>query len=383
MRGGIFHDCARSQLSFAVTAADIKTIGIVGAGQLGRMLALAGYPLRLKFIFLDKSTDAPGAQVGEILLGEFGDAQKIAALAARVDLLTYDVENVPVAALAGLPKDKPFLPPVAALAAGQDRLSEKQLFGQLKIPTPKYRSVDGMPDLEEAMHAIGYPAVLKTRRLGYDGRGQRFIRSPAELGSAFNALGGVSLILEEFIEFEREVSLIGVRNRRGDLRFYPLTENRHRDGILRLSLAPCPDRKLQARAQLYVKRILQHFDYAGVLAVEFFVKDGRLLANETAPRVHNSGHWTIEGAVTSQFENHVRAILGLPLGDTSATGYSAMVNFIGAMPPLDTVLKIPGVHYHDYGKQPRPGRKLGHATLVCKTRKQLLTRLKKFPGLDV
>ncbi|MGH8280897.1 MAG: 5-(carboxyamino)imidazole ribonucleotide synthase [Gammaproteobacteria bacterium] len=364
------------------TATAVKTIGIVGAGQLGRMLALAGYPLGLKFLFLDKTADAPGAQVGEILLGEFSDAQKIAALAARVDLLTYDVENVPVAALAGLPKDKPFLPPVAALAAGQDRLSEKQLFGQLKIPTPRYRGVDTMADLEEAMHAIGYPAVLKTRRLGYDGRGQRFVRSPAELGSAFNALGGVPLILEEFIEFEREVSLIGVRNRHGDLRFYPLSENRHRDGILRLSLAPYPDRKLQTRAQLYVKRILQHFDYAGVLAVEFFVNNGRLLANETAPRVHNSGHWTIEGAVTSQFENHVRAILNLPLGDTSAIGHSAMVNFIGALPPLDTVLKIPGVHYHNYGKEARPGRKLGHTTLVCQTRKDLLARLKNFPGLD-
>lgn len=364
------------------SVASAKTIGIVGAGQLGRMLALAGYSLGLKFVFLDQSTEAPGAQVGDILIGEFSDAQKINALAARVDLLTYDVENVPVASLAGLPKDKPFLPPIAALAAGQDRLSEKQLFQKLKIPTPKYRTVDSMPDLEQAIQSIGYPAVLKTRRLGYDGRGQRLIRSPAELGSAFNALGGVPLILEDFIEFEREVSLIGVRNHRGDMRFYPLAENRHFEGILRLSLAPFPDKKLQARAQLYLKRILQHFDYAGVLTVEFFVKHGQLIANETAPRVHNSGHWTIEGAVTSQFENHLRAILNLPLGDTAALGQSAMVNFIGTLPPLDQVLGIPGAHYHDYGKQARPGRKLGHATLVCKTRKEILNRLRNFPGLD-
>ena len=359
-----------------------KTIGIVGAGQLGRMLALAGYPLGLRFAFLDQSADTPGAQVGRIVLGEFSDAHKIAELAAGVDLLTYDVENVPVAALSGLPKGKPFLPPVAALAAGQDRLSEKQLFQKLKIPTPKYRTVDSMPDLEQAIQTIGYPAVLKTRRLGYDGRGQRVIRSPAELGSAFNALGSAPLILEQFIEFEREVSLIAVRNRRGDMRFYPLSENRHRDGILRMSLAPYPDKKLQTRAQLYLKRILQHFDYAGVLTVEFFVKHGRLIANETAPRVHNSGHWTIEGAVTSQFENHLRAILDLPLGDTSAVGYAAMVNFIGELPPLDSVLAVPGAHYHDYGKQARPGRKLGHASVVCQTRKQLLTRLKNFPGMD-
>ena len=366
----------------AASVTTAKTIGIVGAGQLGRMLALAGYPQGLKFAFLDQSTDAPGAQVGRILLGEFSDAHKIAELAAGVDLLTYDVENVPVAALSELPKDKPFLPPVAALAAGQDRLSEKQLFQKLKIPTPKYRTVDSMPDLEQAIQAIGYPAVLKTRRLGYDGRGQRLIRSPAELGSAFNALGSAPLILEQYIEFEREVSLIGMRNRRGDMRFYPISENRHRDGILRLSLAPYPDMKLQALAQRYLKRILQHFDYAGVLTVEFFVKHGKLIANETAPRVHNSGHWTIEGAVTSQFENHLRAILDLPLGDTAALGHCAMVNFIGELPPLNSVLAVPGAHYHDYGKQARPGRKLGHATLVCKTRRELLARLKNFPGLD-
>lgn len=358
-----------------------KKIGIVGAGQLGRMLALSGYPLGLEFVFLDKSANAPGAQVGDIMLGEFSDARKIAELAAQVDMLTYDVENVPVSALSKL-AGKPFLPPIAALAAGQDRLSEKNLFRQLGIPTTEFSAVESMPDLEQAIQQIGYPAVLKTRRLGYDGRGQRVIRSPAELGSAFNALSGVPLILEEFIAFEREVSLIGVRNRRGDSVFYPLSENRHRDGILRLSIAPYPDRKLQALAQRHMQRILKHFDYAGVLTIEFFVKNGRLIANETAPRVHNSGHWTIEGAVTSQFENHVRAILDLPLGDISPLGYAAMVNFIGEMPPVSEVLKIPGAHYHDYGKEARPNRKLGHATLVCKTRRELLARLKRFPGLN-
>ena len=299
-----------------------------------------------------------------------------------MDILTYDVENVAVEALGDIPKNTIFLPPVAALAAGQDRLSEKQLFQTLKIPTAKYRSVDSMPDLEEAIHAIGYPAVLKTRRLGYDGRGQRIIYSPAELGSAFNALGGVPLILEEFIDFTREVSIIGVRNRSGQTAFYALTENRHRDGILRLSIAPYPDRKLQSLAQKHARRVMQHFNYAGVLTLEFFVKQGKLIANETAPRVHNSGHWTIEGAVTSQFENHLRAILDLPLGDTSPVGCSAMINFIGELPPLADILRISGAHYHDYGKQPRPARKLGHVTLVCKTRKELLMRLKKLPGLN-
>ncbi|HVA54310.1 MAG TPA: 5-(carboxyamino)imidazole ribonucleotide synthase [Gammaproteobacteria bacterium] len=362
--------------------APVKTIGIVGAGQLGRMLALGGYPLGLKFVFLDKSCDTPGGQVGRVILGEFNDPAKLAELAACVDILTYDVENVPVEALGDIPKNKIFLPPVMALATGQDRLSEKELFQVLRIPTARYRAVDSMPDLEEAIHTIGYPAVLKTRRLGYDGRGQRIIHSPAELGSAFNALGGVPLILEEFIDFTGEVSIIGVRSRSSQNAFYALTENQHRDGILRLSIAPCPDKKLQSLAQKYAHRVMQHFDYAGVFTLEFFVKQGRLIANETAPRVHNSGHWTIEGAVTSQFENHLRAILGLPLGDTSSLGYSAMVNFIGAIPAVESVLKIPGTHYHDYGKQPRAARKLGHCTVVRRTRKELLMALKKIPGLD-
>lgn len=360
------------------------SVGIIGAGQLGRMLALAGYPLGLQSVMLADNAAAPGAQVAEVLIGELDDAAQIAALAERVDVLTYEIENVPVAALAKLSKDTRLRPPVAALTTGQDRLLEKQMFNTLRIPTTKFRTVDSMNDLEAAVQAIGYPAMLKTRKLGYDGHGQRVIHSPGDLGSAFNVLGGVPLILEEFIHFDREVSLVSVRRVNGDIAFYPLTENHHRDGILRLSLAPCPNHiKLQATAERYLKRILQHLGYTGVLTVEFFVKSGRLYANETAPRVHNSGHWTIDGAVTSQFENHLRAILDLPLGSTAAHGYSAMINFIGEMPALQSVLKIPGVHYHDYGKAPRSNRKLGHATLVCKTRKELTARLKNFPGLSL
>lgn len=364
-------------------ARDANTVGIIGAGQLGRMLALAGYPLGVQSLVLAKSSTAPAAQVAGSIIGELDDAQKIAELAARVDVLTYEIENVPASALARLPKNTLLRPPVTALTVGQDRLLEKELFGSLKIPTTRYRAVDSMLDLEHAIQEIGYPAMLKTRKLGYDGRGQRVIHSPGELGSAFNVLGGVPLILEEFIEFEREVSLVSVRNVHGDTAFYPLTENRHREGILRLSLAPCHDCKLQVAAERHLKRILQYFNYAGVFTVEFFVRNGRLLANETAPRVHNSGHWTIEGAVTSQFENHLRAILDLPLGSTAPLGYSAMVNFIGEQPPAKAVLKIPGAHYHHYGKEPRPNRKLGHATLVCPTRRELTARLKNFPGLGI
>jgi 5-(carboxyamino)imidazole ribonucleotide synthase len=342
-------------------------IGIIGAGQLGRMLALAGYPLGQRFVFLDHSPEAPGGQVGQIICGEFGDPQRLAELAARVDVLTYDVENVPAEAVAEIARRTPFLPPPAALAAGQDRLSEKRLFEQLGIPSPDYHTVDRRPQLEAAVAALGMPCVLKTRRLGYDGRGQHVLRAAADVGVAWTKLGGVPLILERFVHFEREVSIIGVRSTKGEVAHYPLTENTHADGILVRSQAPYEASALERTARDYLCRLLEHFDYAGVLTLEMFVADGRLIANEIAPRVHNSGHWTIEGAVTSQFENHVRAILGLPLGDTRPLGHSVMLNLIGRMPRLDAILRVRGAHYHDYGKTPRPGRKLGHCTVVAAT----------------
>lgn len=349
----------------------MRKIGIIGAGQLGRMLALSGYPLGLRFTFLDKSADAPGGQVGDIILGAFDDPAKLAELAAAVDVLTFDVENVPAAPLRAIVADTPFNPPLDALATAQDRLHEKNLFRELGIATPAFAAVDSLADLRQAVATIGLPAVLKTRRLGYDGKGQRVLRNPADIEAAFAALGGVPLILEGFVEFEREVSVIAVRATTGEEAFYPLAENTHRDGILRYSVAPFSAPALQRQAEQHATALLRHFDYAGVLTIEFFVKDGVLMANEIAPRVHNSGHWTIEGAATSQFENHIRAILGLPLGDTSARGHAAMVNFIGKMPRVASVLAIPGAHHHDYGKTPRPGRKLGHATLTADSAEQV------------
>jgi len=340
-------------------------IGIIGAGQLGRMLALAGYPLGLRFVFLDQSADAPGAQVGRILPGAFDDPAKLAALANEVDVITFDVENVPVEAVREIAQRRPFLPPVDALGASQDRLHEKTLFGSLKIPTPAFAAVDSLQDLRAAAQRIGIPGVLKTRRLGYDGRGQFYIRSENDLDAAWEALGSVALIYEGFVNFSREVSIIGVRSTRGEVRCYPLSANTHSAGILRYSTAPYTNAALQKQAETYLKRILKHFDYAGVLTIEFFVQRGRLIANEMAPRVHNSGHWTIEGAETSQFENHVRAILGLPLGSTRPIGHSAMLNFIGVIPELANILRVPGVHFHSYGKEPRPNRKLGHCTITA------------------
>lgn len=355
-------------------------IGIIGAGQLGRMLALSGYPLGLRFVFLDSSSDAPGAQVGRIIQGAFDDPQKLSELADEVDVVTFDVENVPVHAVDTIASRKPFYPQVTALGASQDRLTEKTLFRELKVPTPEFAAVDSLSDLVHATQRIGMPGVLKTRRLGYDGRGQYVVRSAADIELAWQTLGSVPLIYEAFVNFSREVSIIGVRSTRGEVRCYPISANTHANGILRHSIAPYRNSALQKQAETYLKRVFKQFDYVGILTIEFFVKNGKLIANEMAPRVHNSGHWTIEGAATSQFENHIRAILGLPLGDTRALGHAAMVNFIGEMPTPEQILSIPGVHYHSYGKEPRPNRKLGHCTVTAASataRDKALTKLLK------
>jgi 5-(carboxyamino)imidazole ribonucleotide synthase len=340
-------------------------VGIIGAGQLGRMLALAGYPLGLRFVFVDQSPDAPGGQVGQIITGAFDDADALGQLADCTDVITFDVENVPVEAVREIAERTRFLPPVAALESAQDRFVEKSLFGELGIPTPRFERVDDRAGLDGALAKIGLPAVLKTRRLGYDGRGQAFLRSAADVDAAWDRFGDRPLILEAFVPFEREVSIIGVRSVSGETRCYPLSENVHEDGILRYSRSPLADPGLQEAAEAHIGVMMDHLGYAGVLTIEFFVHENRLLANEMAPRVHNSGHWTIEGAVTSQFENHIRAILDLPLGETASRGHAGMVNFLGELPPLPAVLEIPGAHFHGYGKTPRPQRKLGHCTVVA------------------
>lgn len=345
------------------------TVGIVGAGQLGRMLALAGYPLGLDFVLLDPSARPPAAALAPHLHGSFEDARLLRELARRSEVITFDWENVSVTALRALKRDVRICPPLAALAASQDRASEKRLFERLKIPTTRWRAVASRQQLERAVREIGLPGVLKTRRLGYDGKGQAAVKNAADVERAWLKLGGVPLLYEERIAFTHEVSIIGARSARGEIAVYPLNGNVHWQGILRLTRAPYGPSSWQRLANRYLSRVLEHFSYVGILAIEFFVLRGRLVANEMAPRVHNSGHWTIEGAVTSQFENHLRAILGLPLGSTRALGYSAMVNFIGHMPPANELLGFQGLHLHDYAKVARPGRKLGHCTLVARTRR--------------
>ena len=343
------------------------TVGIVGGGQLGRMLALAGYPLGLDFLFLDRSATVPAAAVAPVLVGEFTDRTLLRQLARRSTVLSFDWENISVATLRAATRGlrTPLAPPLRALATGQDRLKEKRLFERLGIPTTRYAAVDSRSGLQRACARIGLPGVLKTRRLGYDGKGQCMVRDQAGLLNAWGSLGGGELLYEEFVPYEFEVSALGARARDGSEALYPLTRNWHLDGILRLSVAPWPGPSLERQARRYLRAVLREFGYVGVLAIEFFVLNGRLIANELAPRVHNSGHWTIEGAVTSQFENHLRAVAGLPLGNAAAVGHAAMINFIGRMPPAGDVLSRPGVHLHDYGKAARPGRKLGHCTLVA------------------
>ena len=339
-------------------------VGIVGAGQLGQMLALAGFPIGVRCRFLDRSGDAPGAQVAPILVGDLEDPARLAELAGSSDVLTFDWENISGSALKPLEKLTAIRPGPAALQTSQDRLLEKALFGRLKIPVAAHAAVDSREQLVQATRKIGIPGVLKTRRLGYDGKGQFVLRDKSRIDEAWAAIGASGLIYEKFQEFSREVSLIGARSATGRTVFYPLAANTHRDGILRYSTAPYRNARLERRAREYLSRVMNALAYVGVLTLEFFVVNGRLIANEMAPRVHNSGHWTIEGCVTSQFENHLRAICDLPLGSTRALGHAAMINFLGEIPDRGRLMEIEGLAFHDYGKQSRPGRKLGHCTIV-------------------
>jgi len=319
-------------------------VGCIGGGQLGRMLGLAGLPLGLRFRFLDPSPTAPAADVGELVVGAFDDPRALARLAAGVDVVTYEFENVAVASAAQVGA----LPPPRALELGQDRLVEKELFQRLGIPSARFGS----------LAETGLPAIVKARRLGYDGKGQRRVEVAGVVGE--------DELAEELVAFDRELSILGVRGHDGETRFWPVAENTHRDGILRVSRAPAPTVQAvqQAEAEELAGRLLDDLGYVGVIALELFDVGGTLLANEFAPRVHNTGHWTIEGAVTSQFENHLRAILGLPLGSTGAIAPSVMINLIGGAPPTAQLLELPGAHLHLYGKEPRTGRKVGHLTLV-------------------
>ena len=338
-------------------------IGIIGAGQLGQMLGFAARELGHECYFLDPSRSPPARRAGPVIQAPFDDRVALSILAEKCDVLTYEFENVPVEALEDIADKAPIYPPLEALRLAQDRLTEKQLFERLGIPLPGYHVVDSADDLRAAAGAIGLPLVLKTRRFGYDGKGQCIVQDEGQVEAAWQELGGRPLIAEQWVEFDYEVSAIGVRGVDGRTAAYSLTRNEHADGILRVSRAPVGDAGLTAAGTAYLERILEALDYVGVLALEMFVVGSELLANEFAPRVHNSGHWTIEGAATSQFANHILAITGREPGTTANTGHAGMVNLIGEIPAAARQLG-PAV-LHDYGKSARPGRKLGHITVVA------------------
>jgi 5-(carboxyamino)imidazole ribonucleotide synthase len=331
-------------------------IGVLGAGQLALMLAEAAAGLSVEVVCAGQPGDCAGA-VAPVVTVDLNDTAEVAAFAAQVDLVTIESENIDAAVLEGLN----LYPNARAVGIAQDRLMEKRFFAECGIGTAPFAPVSSLEELETAMELTGLPAILKTRRMGYDGKGQVRLRERGEAAAAWEEIGGVACILEGMVAFEAEVSLIAARGREGEIVFYPLIRNHHRDGILRTSIAPYIDPALQAEADKYMRTLLERMEYVGVLAVEFFVVDGRLLANEMAPRVHNSGHWTIEGAASSQFENHLRAIAGMELGSTESKP-TVMLNCIGTMPTLSETLEFPMIARHDYGKESRVGRKVGHLT---------------------
>jgi 5-(carboxyamino)imidazole ribonucleotide synthase len=349
-------------------------VGVLGAGQLARMLALTAHPLGIRLTAFDPAVDCCAAAIAPVVHAAFDDADALQHFAAQQDVITFDFENVPAAPLLALAPDVQIHPSPQALELAQDRLREKNLFRELHIPTAEFLAIDSADALRDALKQLPGRAVLKTRQLGYDGKGQIRVDAHSNAQDAWQALSGAPCILEHWVPFSFEVSQLAVRGRDGEMRFYPLSANVHQDGVLHLSYSPCLDPTLSALARQHVEALLLALDYVGLLAVEFFVVGNQLIANEMAPRVHNSGHFSIEGSDTSQFENHLRAITGLPLGSTAARGHSLMLNFLGKMPSAAPMLRVAGSHWHDYGKAPRPGRKVGHLTVTAADRDQLLER---------
>ncbi len=345
------------------------------------MLGLAGIPLGCTFTFLDPSPEAGARAVGELIVGDYDDDASLDRLAAASDVVTYEFENVPAHAATRIADRVPVLPPPRSLEMTQSRAREKEVFERCGIGTPRYRVVSNAEELAPAINDVGMPCVVKTLTEGYDGKGQIVVRSRADKEDAVRRVDR-DVIVESLIAFERELSVIGVRSRNGEIAIYPLVENAHHEGILRVSRAPARDTEpLQSQAESMMNSLLDDLGHVGVLTLEMFERDGELLGNEMAPRVHNSGHWTIEGAETSQFENHIRAITGRPLGSTRPRGHSAMVNLIGELPAPDDVLSVAGAHLHLYDKAPRSGRKVGHVTVRAEAPEDVNEAVGRLRGL--
>lgn len=350
-------------------------IGVIGNGQLGRMLALNGYPLGHQFGFVGRSNNQSAS-----LIGHQFSQDDFKSWVDFFDVITYESENTDVEMLKQINPSVMVYPSEKSLFISQNRAREKALFDQLNIPCAPYQIVNSQADLENAIANIGTPAILKTRAEGYDGKGQFSLNNVNQIQQAWASMGGVACILEGFVDFKRELSLIAVRGIDKQCRFYPLVENAHHQGILRLTKVPAENihATLQKAAENYMQTLLDAMNHIGVLTIELFETDKGLLVNEMAPRVHNSGHWSIEGAHTSQFENHVRAITNMPLGDSSLIHpFCAMVNIVSEVGAIDRVLKMPNAHLHLYDKTPRKNRKLGHITITANSQQQLNNDLKQ------
>jgi len=345
-------------------------VGMLGGGQLSLMLAEAARPLNISVVFIDPAPDACARRVATQILADYDDPEALESLASQCDVVTYEFENIPDRAVKQLSEKLDVFPAGNALSTAQDRLNEKNQLVALDIPVPALRAIDSLGNLRQAVTDLGVPCVLKTRRFGYDGKGQFVIRSADEVTEAWEAINKAPAILEAFMPFDREVSIIAVRDQQGNHQTYPLSENIHKNSILDQSYSREAD-PVFSQAEQYIGRLMDEFGYVGVLALELFQVGDQLYANEFAPRVHNSGHWTIEGTVCSQFENHMRAVAGLPLGEISLNGYSVMLNCIGDMPDVSKIIKLPGVAVHDYGKAAREGRKVGHITITAESEEAL------------
>ncbi|WLQ15210.1 5-(carboxyamino)imidazole ribonucleotide synthase [Hahella aquimaris] len=356
----------------------MKRIGILGAGQLGRMMALAGMPLGFEFALYDTS-GAPSAGLGTIFSDPDNTQSELDRFLDFVDVVTYEFEHLPLDLAQNIAARKPLYPGVEALRVCQNREHEKALFTQLGIPTPKYRLANSPEELAEAARELGTPVVAKSITEGYDGKGQAVLKSAEEAEEAWNSIGHPRLIVESFVNFSREISIIAARSSSGETVTYPLAENIHHGGILRYTIAPAPriSAELAQKAAEYIEKLMAHLSYVGVLALELFETPDGLLANEMAPRVHNSGHWSMNGAHTGQFENHLRAVAGLPLGDTQPVGVSCMINLIGRHADRESVLTLSDTHLHLYGKEERAGRKLGHINIVAEDYKALIAKVEK------
>ena len=353
-------------------------IGVLGAGQLGRMLALSAYPLGHQMRFLALSEEDPSSLLGKTFIHN-NNPEVIKKFSEESDVVTYESENTELKIVNEITSTTEVYPGEMSLRLTQHRGLEKKLLNKLNIPCAPFELVNNVSELTQAVTKIGLPAILKTTKDGYDGKGQFLLRSESQINEAWEAMSGAESILEGFINFKRELSLIAVRGANGDLKYYPLVENSHHEGILRLTVAPAQEvsDSLQKKAENYMQALITEINHVGVLTLELFDSDDDLIVNEIAPRVHNSGHWTIEGAQTSQFENHIRAITNCPLGETSVKNrFNAMINIIGKLGPTKKVLETSNAHLHLYDKKERENRKLGHITITSDSYQDLQKSIK-------